>query len=130
MDNKWICLKCDATNDKPNGKCLKCHASRHYNGVDAVEIDDGGERFYVKKPAIWRGDEVSTFLNKKDKLSKCPSCKKIMFYGDRACPHCRYLLSKAEWGGQEVINVFGKMYYLKSTIIWCFIVGALMYFLS
>lgn len=130
MSDKWICIDCDYVNDKHSSDCYRCHSSKFWKGVESIEIVAAHERIYVKKPSIWMRDEVAFRSDSGLRLTKCPKCVKIMFHGDRGCPHCQHILSEVEMEKQTVINRFGLSYYMKSIVIWGLILYGISYVAS
>lgn len=120
-----MCLQCDAVNVNENTRCNRCNASKLLNALNVTVIKLGSRTIYAKHPTIWMLDEVAFRKHSKRKLSKCPSCNKLMFASDMACPHCCYVLSDNEQQNRIVVNQFGAMYYFKSVLIWCLILWGL-----
>jgi hypothetical protein len=130
MSTKWICLNCDSVNDKESSFCNQCNSPHFWSGLAATAIKNGSETIYSKQPTIWLLDEVAFRKGSKRKLSKCPSCTKLMFISDIACPHCCHVLSEPELENRVTVNRYGAAYYIKSIIIWGLIIWGLSYLAS
>jgi len=126
----WVCLKCNAPNQEKLWRCNKCQASRFWNGHDAKIIRHEGEEYYVKIPTIWRLDEVRFSKKSHYLLTKCPSCDLLMVLRDKACPHCKCVLTKQQMAAQEPLNVFGVGYYIKSVLLALLALAILVYVFS
>lgn len=127
MSDKWICLRCKELNRHASNRCSKCNGLKLLHGQEVVKIQCHSNVAYVRPPTIMRRLVVLSG-NSSDAISRCPSCKGILFASDEACIHCGHFLSAQELKEQPIKNLFSFSFYFQSVFL-CILILFILYML-